>query len=173
MASVRVRQAVQEDAVGTATVNLRSWQAAYRGIVPDEALDALDLDEWIERHRGQLASPVPPGVHRLVSVDREDDVRAIANAGPAREPVGDATGELYLLYADPDVWGGGHGHALIEEVHRLLAEEGHTSAMLWVATGNTRTIAWYEGHGWSLDGATTTVEIEGVEFDESRMVRDL
>lgn len=173
MASVRVRQAVEDDATATATVNLRSWQAAYSGIVPDEELAALDLGEWVARHRGQLASPVPPGVHRLVSVDEQGSVRAIANAGPAREPVGDATGELYLLYADPDVWGLGHGHALLEEVHRLLAAEGHTSAQLWVTTGNTRSIAWYEAHGWSLDGATTTVDVEGVTFDESRMVRAL
>jgi GNAT superfamily N-acetyltransferase len=173
MANVRVRRAVEADAEMTATVNLRSWQAAYRGVVPDEALDSLDLEEWVERHRGQLASPVPPGVHRLVSVDDGDAVRAIANAGPAREPVGDTTGELYLMYADPDVWGEGHGHALLEEVHRLLAGEGHRHALLWVATGNTRTIEWYEAHGWSLDGATDTVEIEGVAFDESRMVRAL
>lgn len=170
---VRVRRAVAGDAEATARVNLRSWRAAYRGLVPDESLDSFELEEWVERHRRQLASPVPAGVHRLVSVDEDDEVRAIANAGPAREPVGEATGQLYLLYADPDAWGEGHGFALIEEVHRLLREGGHAGALLWVAEGNTRSIEWYERQGWTADGATATEEIQGVVFDEVRMVRDL
>jgi hypothetical protein len=38
---VRVRQAVVADAPGIAAVHVRSWQAGYRGLMPDELLDGL------------------------------------------------------------------------------------------------------------------------------------
>ena len=52
----RVRRARVEDAGGIARAWVRAWQVAYRGLVPDEVLDALDVDErralWRERLEG-------------------------------------------------------------------------------------------------------------------------
>jgi hypothetical protein len=38
-----VRPATPDDADAIASVHVRSWQAAYRGIVPDAMLDALSI----------------------------------------------------------------------------------------------------------------------------------
>ena len=171
-AEVAVRDAVLGDAAAVSRVQVRSWQAAYRGIAPDDFLDALSDDEWLDRWEHTLGRPPRQGVHQLVATV-DDRVVAVAAAGPAREPEEGVTGELYLLYALPAVWGDGHGGALLREVHRRLRADGHDAALLWVAAANERSTAFYEHLGWRLDGATTREDVGGVEFDEARMVRDL
>ena len=40
------------------------------------------------------------------------------------------------------------------EARRRLAEAGFSEAILWVLQGNDRARSFYEGEGWSPDGAT-------------------
>jgi hypothetical protein len=50
-----VRPARPDDALPVAGVHVRSWQAAYRGLLPDDYLDGLRAEErWYSR-----ASPPP------------------------------------------------------------------------------------------------------------------
>lgn len=172
MTEPHVRDAVLGDAAAVAAVQVRSWRRAYRGIAPDDFLDGLADDTWLERWTTALAQPPRDGVHRLVAT-HEDRVVAIGAAGPALEPSHDRTGQLYVLYTDPDHWGHGHGGAVLREVHRRLAADGHQGAQLWVAAANQDSIGFYEHLGWSRDGATQREELHGTTFDEVRMVRDL
>jgi ribosomal protein S18 acetylase RimI-like enzyme len=169
-----VRRARANDAAAIATLQVRSWQAAYRGIVPDAFLDDLAEDAWLERWTDQLSAAGREGVHQLVSTDaRDGPPRAVAACGPAMEPTAEFTGQLYVLYADPQSWGRGHGGALLSRVHELLAADRHSGALLWVAADNLRSIRFYERHGWTKDGETQCEEVAGATFDELRMVRNL
>ncbi|MFA9429451.1 N-acetyltransferase family protein [Egicoccus sp. AB-alg2] len=169
-----VREAEVGDAAAIAALQVRSWQAAYRGIVPDAVLDHLTEDAWRQRWIDQLTGAGRDGVHRLVSSDAVDGpARAVAACGPALVPSVALTAQLYVLYADPPSWGRGHGGALLRRVHELLAADGHAGALLWVAAANDRSIGFYEHHGWARDGETQREEVAGATFDEARMVRDL
>jgi GNAT superfamily N-acetyltransferase len=167
-----VREAEASDAPAIAALQVRSWQRAYRGIVPDAFLDGLTEDAWLGRWTDTLTRSGHEGVHRLVSTaGRDGPPRAVAVCGPALEPTADLTGQLYVLYADPSSWGCGHGGALLHRVHDLLAADGHAGALLWVAAANARSIRFYEHHGWAEDGARQREEVAGATFDEIRMVR--
>lgn len=169
-----VRRAKASDAAAIAALQVRSWKAAYLGIVPDVFLDELAEDAWLERWTDQLTAARREGVHQLVSTDaRDGPPRAVAACGPAMQPTAELTGQLYVLYADPPSWGRGHGGALLRRVHELLAAEGHSGAMLWVAANNDRSIAFYERRGWTKDGETQREEVAGAIFDEVRMAREL
>lgn len=169
-----VREAEASDAAAIAALQVRSWQAAYRAIVPDAFLDDLAEDVWLERWTGQLTEPGREGIHQLVSTDgRDGPPRAVAVCGPAIEPTAELTAQLYVLYADPSSWGRGHGGALLRRVHELLAADGHAGALLWVAAANDRSIGFYEHHGWAQDGLTQREEVAAATFDEVRMVRNL
>lgn len=170
---VGIRDAVIGDVEAIADLHVRSWQAAYRGLVPDEHLDALDPADRAASWRSAFARPPSPGVHRLVSTRPDGAVVAVANFGPAGEPYDDVTGELYVIYAAPEVWGEGHGSALLREVRARLAADGHDRAMLWMMAGNDRTLAIYEHHGWVADGATREDEIDGIPVRMARLVLDL
>ena len=54
--SFLIREAQIEDAYGAATVKVLAWQAAYRGIIPDEYLSAMDIDKYTERHKEFLGA---------------------------------------------------------------------------------------------------------------------
>lgn len=172
MDATAVRDAVLGDAEAVAALQVRSWQQAYRGLVPDDFLDGLAADTWLERWRNAFGRPPREGVHDLVATVDGHPV-TIGAAGPALEPSHDLTGQLYVLYTDPDHWGEGHGSAVLTEVHRRLARDGHTRAQLWVAAANERSIGFYEHHGWHRDGATQRETLAGATFDEVRMVHDL
>lgn len=169
-----VRGANISDAAAVAALQVRAWKAAYRGIVPDAFLDGLGEDSWIERWTDQLAAAGREGLHQLVSTDaRNGSPRAVAACGPALQPMTSSTGQLYVLYTDPTVWGRGHGSALLRRVHEVLAADGHSCAVLWVAADNARSIGFYEHRGWRRDGEAQREEVAGAIFDELRMVRDL
>lgn len=169
-----VRTAKASDAAAIAALQVRSWRAAYRGIVPDAFLDDLAEDAWLQRWIDQLTAPGNERIHQLVSTDaRYGPPRAVAVCGPALEPTAEPTGQLYVLYADPAGWGRGHGGALLRRVHEILAADGHSGAVLWVAADNERSIEFYEHHGWTRDGETQREEVAGAIFDEVRMVRVL
>lgn len=168
----QVRDAVLDDAAAMSTVQARSWRVAYRGIAPDDFLDELADDAWVERWSQWLGRTPPPGAHRLVATGA-GRVLSVGACGPAHEPTGDLSGELYLLYTDPDHWGRGFGTAILLEAHRRLEAAGHGGAMLWVAADNERSIGFYRHLGWELDGATKQEEVSGITFDVARMVRRL
>ena len=151
LAGMQVRTARPSDARTVEGLRLRTWQAAYRGLVPDSFLDALTLsDESLRRWATRLAEP---GIRTLVGVDDDGRLLGLAVAGPARDE--DATGsrELYALYVDAGSWRSGAGTA-------LLAEVGPVD-LLWVLEGNVRARGFYERRGFRPDGARTILQLDG------------
>jgi GNAT superfamily N-acetyltransferase len=98
-------------------------------------------------------------------------VIAFASVGPDRD---DATrGELYAIYALPEAWGTGAGHALMDEAVAALRDAGHADAVLWVLADNPRARRFYEREGWSADGTTKSEEWLGLTVAEVRYRRAL
>ncbi|MGH9204942.1 MAG: GNAT family N-acetyltransferase, partial [Acidimicrobiales bacterium] len=58
MRTVRTAQAGDKQAV--AGVHVRSWQAAYRGLMPDAYLDGLDPDDRAARYTFGSDDPLLP-----------------------------------------------------------------------------------------------------------------
>src|SRR4030095_1198510 len=57
MRIVEVRKATAQDASGIAFVHVRSWQVAYRGHMPDEFLDGLDVEKRTHMWRELTGDP--------------------------------------------------------------------------------------------------------------------
>jgi len=75
-----VRPATPEDAAGVAGVHVRAWQTAYRGLLPDEYLDALRAEDRMARYRFDVAGPDQPAT--IVAVDG-GVICGFATTGPA------------------------------------------------------------------------------------------
>ena len=76
-----IRDAELRDARGIAEVHVRSWQAAYAGIVPDEDLAQLSVDER-EQFWAQILSK---GVCATFDLVNRDLVGGWSGFGPARD----------------------------------------------------------------------------------------
>ncbi|MEJ3652478.1 GNAT family N-acetyltransferase [Actinomycetes bacterium KLBMP 9759] len=170
-----VRPAAPADAPAIATVLVRSWRAAYRGLLPDEVLAGLSVADR-ERLWSDVLSTRPPGISAAVAVDGGSIVGFTAT-GPPLVPADRADptlGDLYSLYLDPDVWHRGIGTRLHAAALDGLRSCGFTHAGLWILQDNTRATRFYEHHGW-LDTGRTQLDRGpgGVELLERRMRRDL
>lgn len=150
--AVELGEAVDEDLPGIASVHVRSWQVAYRGLIPDEVLNSLDVDR--RRANWESFIDATEGL-RLVVARAGGEVVGFASAGPCRDDDADGTtGELYAIYVEPSRWGEGIGTQLLQDVEDRLVADGWQAATLWVLKGNARSRAFYEACGWREDGAT-------------------
>jgi GNAT superfamily N-acetyltransferase len=171
--SLVIRPAVVDDALGVARVHVAGWQTGYAGLLPQQYLDGLSVEQRARRWQATIEAPDDRSLVTLVA-DADGHIAGWATAGRSRDddaPAG--TGELWGIYADPERWGDGVGHALHVAVVAALRAAGHADATLWVLDGNTRAIRFYERHGWVADGATKTDWRDDVRLDELRYRRDL
>jgi GNAT superfamily N-acetyltransferase len=176
----QVRRAVPGDAEQLAVVHVRSWQGAYRGLLPQPFLDGLDPAGRAGRWRRVLADEARPDPSRpdqagtLAGV-RDGQVRGFAHFGPSRDA--DAgrppAGELYAIYVLPEAWGTGLGRELMAAAGDGLAAAGYEQATLWVLAGNARARRFYDRAGWVADGSQKRDEIAGVGVTEVRYRRPL
>jgi ribosomal protein S18 acetylase RimI-like enzyme len=164
---VIVRAATEEDAGVIAGIHVRSWRAAYRGLMPDTYLDSLDPDEWAQRHRGRILIP-EPGMTRWVAEREDGSVIAFAALGPARDPSpGPGAGEVYAIYVEPDLRRRGAGRALVAHAVETFRSQGFGTGTLWVLRDNAPARAFYEALGWRFDGAEKDFEVPG--FPDARV----
>ena len=168
--SMLLRPAEPDDAMAVARVHVRSWQAAYRTLLPDDYLDQLRPEDRAQRYDFASTDPQKPGT--IVAVDRES-IQGFATTMPARDPDLTGYGELCALYVDPASWGQGIGVALVSAARAHLLDSGFRSAALWVLDGNVRAERFYRIDGWTPDGQHRTDIMWGVTVNELRYLRSL
>jgi ribosomal protein S18 acetylase RimI-like enzyme len=171
-----IRPIEERDADALARVHVRSWQAAYRGQVPDDYLDRLpdEIPQRAARWKGFIRDA--PSVGRaLLAAEEDGRVVGFVNVGPPddADAVGPHVGELYAIYLDPDAWGKGIGRALMDAAVKILTDGGYTEAVLWVLGTNARARRFYEIAGWRPDGGTKVEHRGHVELREVRYRRAL
>lgn len=162
---MEIRPATIDDARGIAIVHVLTWQTAYQGIVPQDALDVLDVDDrearwrsgwlsgdemtmWVAEDAGEIAGWC------IVGASRDSDQRA-------------APGELYGIYVHPDHWGRGPGQSLFDTGVANLRER-FDEATLWTLDRNARARRFYERNGWTFDGTTKSDDSRGFVLNEVR-----
>ncbi|PZS29945.1 MAG: GNAT family N-acetyltransferase [Pseudonocardiales bacterium] len=162
-----VRRARVEDALAVAVVHVRSWQAAYRGLVPQDYLDGLDVDRRRLAWERILAATDWPRAGTLVA-EIDGEVIGFANICPTRDDDTDhdVVGEVSSIYVVPERWATGAGRRLMAAAVRSLTDAGFSQATLWVLDANTRARRFYEAGTWRPDGATKQDETRGFPLNE-------
>ena len=145
--------------------HVRAWQAAYRGVMPDEYLDGLSVEDRSAMWRRQIAQ----GTDGLLVAVADGAVVGFAAFGACRDD--DDVGELYAINLDPDAWGRGFGRELLEAATASLADMGFSELVLWVVPENQRARRLYEAAGWQDDGMTRSDQVLGVTVRDMRYQR--
>ena len=172
---VELRDATPADARAIATVVVKSWRAAYRGLLPDEVLAGLSVSDR-ERFWSDALTARPPHT-RMVVATIADAIVGFAATGPpliAADRADPTLGDLYALYLAPDVWRRGIGTKLHAAALNRLRSCGFTHAGLWVLDTNERALRFYRRHGWTDTGRSQLDRGPGdTELHERRLHRDL
>ena len=82
MRIAEIRKATVQDASAIAFVHVRSWQVAYRGHMPDEFLDGLDVEKRANMWRELTQDP---DKIILVAEDVEGDIVGFSALGRSRD----------------------------------------------------------------------------------------
>jgi GNAT superfamily N-acetyltransferase len=165
-----LRPAEPEDAIAVAGVHVRSWQAAYRTLLPHDYLDQLRPQDRAKTYDFASLDPVKP---RTIVAAEEGLIHGFATTAPSREPDLKDHGELCALYVDPEQWGRGIGIALLSAARAGLVSLGFRNAVLWVLAGNVRAERFYQIDRWAPDGLSRTDSVWGITVDEVRYQRRL
>jgi GNAT superfamily N-acetyltransferase len=165
-----LRPAEPEDAIAVARMHIRTWQIAYRNLIPDEFLDGLDPEDRARRYDFATRDPQKP---RTILAVEEGSILGFATTLPSRDADLPDYGELGALYVDPPYWGRGIGAALIASARSRLWEMGFRNALLWVLAGNDRAERFYQADRWMPDGHRRSDSTRGVTIHEIRYQRAL
>ncbi|MDP9866522.1 MULTISPECIES: GNAT family N-acetyltransferase [Streptosporangium] len=143
-----VRDGGPDDALDVMRIRTETWKTAYKGLLPQDFLDALRIEpRAVELLRGRLAG----GAEHLVIGEAGGEAAGFSLFGPARGE-GLTGGEVYALYALSGHWSTGLGLAMMERSVARLRGMGHAEAGLWVLEGNARARGFYERFGFTLSG---------------------
>ncbi|GIP43856.1 putative N-acetyltransferase YuaI [Paenibacillus sp. J45TS6] len=160
---MRIRSAIQSDAVQIAEVHVNSWRTTYKGIVPDSYLDNLSVAKrtllWekqldggnegskifvAENEAGQIVGFVSGGLNRLESMPFDS--------------------EIYAIYLLEEYQRQGIGELLMSSITSFLTDQGYKSTYLWALEDN-RYRSFYEKLGGVLTGREE-IEIGSVKLGE-------
>ena len=152
---VLIRAATQDDAGSISQVHIESWRTTYRGIVPDQFLADLNLEERTVRWREVLKSDP-----YIFIAERDGQVIGFISGGAIREPLEKSDAELFAIYLLDEVQGNGIGTSLLIELAKRLDEGGFKSMAVWVLEANASR-GFYEKSG-AVRVTAKEIEIGGV-----------
>lgn len=131
------------DAAGLARVHVRSWRETYRGLLPADYLERMNVPLYARRWRHQLTRSRP---NELVLVAEGPD-GLIGYCAGAFDPGASTTAEVFTLYLLAEAQGFGLGRRLLAAAARVFRGQGAASLVLWVLSGNEPARQFYRHLG--------------------------
>jgi GNAT superfamily N-acetyltransferase len=166
--NITLRLAVPADAPDMAEVHMRSWEVAYKDIIPTEYIkekNATRPAQWVKI----LAEM--KYLQRVIQVDGKT-VGIMCVAPPQDDDVGDECYELHGIYLHPDYYRQGIGTQAVEYAYEIARGLGKTVMTVWVFADNANSIKFYEKCGFVADGKTKPHDM-GKTIYSIRMRRNL
>ena len=158
-----IRPAIPDDAASIASIQIRTWQAAYSEIVPAAYLAAMSVEKRTLSWQQRIANG---GSVILVAME-DGQMTGWASGGSCRDDDVPGASEVYAIYVSPEHWGKDIGRQLMAALLDLLPPQ--TEVTLWVFRDNRRAIRFYEKSGFRHDGTEKEFELGGATLSEWRM----
>jgi GNAT superfamily N-acetyltransferase len=145
-----LRDGRKADAGAVAALHIASWQAAYRGELPDAFLDNQSLSERTADWERRLGAGT-----RVALLEDASLLLGFAAFGRSRDADADpaVVWELHNLHILPDRRGGGLGRLLFDAAADEGRRAGGARLTLWVAERNLPARRFYERLRMQADGA--------------------
>ena len=140
--------------------------------MPDDYLDSRSADDRESHLLTWFSEPVPSS--GILVAEGSTGIAGFVMFGPSRDDdAADDTGEIPMIYVDPELFRRGTGLSLLSHATEALRASGFLQATLWVIGGNTRARRFYERAGWSWDGTVKRPRYGTEEVDVVRYRRYL
>ncbi len=152
------------DAPAVARVHVRSWDVAYRSIMPDDVIARTTL-AW---RTGWWSAEIARREWPVFMLEERGEIVGFCHVTASRDPDADprTVGEVPSLHVLPHLRGQGHGRILLDRALAELRGRGYAECTLWVLEENRPARAFYEKLGWRFDGGRMLYS--GTEVPEVR-----
>ena len=151
MNTIDILPAQRDDLRALATLIHESWQVAYRGIIADDHLDTMSLEQRHEKFIERFDAGRP---HFYKMLADGELIGAAVFGGSGTEGF-EQDGEISAIYLREDCVGKGYGHALFTRIEQELRLEGYAHFVLTLLPENTRAHRFYLAHGYEeVKGST-------------------
>ncbi len=163
-----IRPATSADARGIAKVHVATWQATYRGIVPQAHLDGMSIERSAGKWEESLVTPGSAASFVLVAEAGNAFAQLIVGfvkAGAERSGKADYPGEVHAIYVSPEHQGRGIGRQLMTAAAHGLQRRGWGALLVWVLKENAPSRHFYERLGGQVLTEQPLV-IGGIELIE-------
>lgn len=163
---MQIRHAIVSDADRIAQIHVASWQAAYRGQMPEAVLDKLNVGKraafWQTHLTDQKLATF------VAELDRE--IIGFCDIIPSRDQDSNpqTVAEIVAIYIHPDYWRRGAGRALCFQALEAARHQHFTQVTLWVLASNTPARNFYQRMGFHHDNATKSESFANRELEEVR-----
>ncbi|SFI29191.1 Ribosomal protein S18 acetylase RimI [Collimonas sp. OK307] len=161
---VVIRRATIADAGVIAAVRIDSWRTTYRGIIPDDYLDGMKIEEstaiW-----SRILSATSNAANVFVAEVDGEVLGFAAGMTLAQAKLG-FDSELTAIYLEPSVQRAGIGRKLVAHVAAALASAGANNMLVWVLADNRPARQFYEMLGAELL-AEQPFSWDGLELQEA------
>ncbi len=164
--SVLIKPCDFQDIPDIAHIHVAAWKDTYRGLVPQEYLDGLNvaarLKGWESIFRDETNED------SNVFMAYIDHIPAgFVSFGKARDEIMKGKGEIYAIYLLKDFWAKGVGHSLFRAAKEALKIGGLSECYLWVLDTNKNAIDSYSRWGGVVDASLSKQEeISGQKVQE-------
>lgn len=151
MSDVTLRPVAPGDAEAMAKLHVETWEAAYRGMVPDGVLERNGLEQRRLLWRGLLveAERLPLVDVALVEAGAsgQQELAGFVWSRRIDQPDAAFAAEIVALNVRPESWRRGIGRRLMAAAAARLEGLGAGSVYLWVFRENSGARAFYEALG--------------------------
>lgn len=161
---VVIRRATVADAGVIAAVRIDSWRTTYRGIIPDDYLDGMKIEDSAAIWSRILSATSNAANVFVAEVDGE--VLGFAAGMTLKEAKLGFDSELTAIYLESSVQRAGIGRKLVAHVAAALASAGANNMLVWVLADNRPARQFYEMLGAELL-AEQPFSWDGLELQEA------
>ena len=166
---ISIRKALPKDAHEYAVNHIACWRAAYRGIISDEYLDNMSVEQMTESNKKILSEP---GIYECYYAEQNGQMIGRLVICGSRDVDKSNAGEIAAIYLLEAFWNKGMGRKMMDYSLDELKRKGHDEVLLWVLEANSRGRQFYEKCGFASDGTKKEINIDK-PLIEMRYVRAL
>jgi len=167
-----IRKLEKKDVSRVAEIQVFGWRSAYRGIMSDELLfNERTVEKWLPLWHAKVDANSKDVFDYVFAEDGM--IKGVVTCGHCRDKDKQGAYELWGLYIEPTMKGGGIGTKLVEHCENKARELGCVEFCIWALEENIPAIEFYTKKlGYTLDGTRSIRPPVNTNY-QVRMVKKL
>lgn len=139
-----IRPARINDALQITTIGYNCWQDSYKGILPDQFLQSINLQQQIKRTEVAINND---STHFIVASNSNDSIVGYCSFGPSKRSIFPSHYEIHSIFLMQKERSKGLGSLLLYEAElRMISEK---PVAVKIIKGNLKAIKFFNSNGYN------------------------